>query len=175
MRSAVLQRKRPGSGWRTVGKVSNKTALVTLKSGQSNLFRVKAWDTAGNYSYSRNIAARLSVRDSNSRAWKVPAKWKTKKARKAYGGSLLVTTGLTDSLRTSFQGKALAIVSSVGPKRGFLRVRVDDGTWTAVSLRAGKAGHRRIVWSRALTPGTHKVEISGYRGLSTLDALLIIR
>ncbi len=175
VRSAVLQRKRPGTGWRTVRRVSNKTALVRLKPGQSNLFRVLATDKAGNTAYSRKIAARLTVRDSSSSAWKVPPKWRTKKAKKAYGGSVLVTAGLTDSLRTSFQGKALAIVAWVGPKRGHLRVRVDDGKWTAVSLRARKAGHRKIVWSRALKPGTHRVEISGYRGQSTLDALLIVR
>ena len=175
VRSAVLQRKNPGGKWRTAGKTNAGTALVTLKPGQSNFFRVKAWDGTGNHSYSQSIMARLAIRDSNASAWKVPAEWSTKKATQAYGRSILVARGRTDSLWTTIMGKAVAIVSPVGPGRGFLRVRVDDGKWQVVSLRAGKVGHRKIVWSRALDPGRHKVEIAGHKGLGMVDALLVIR
>ena len=175
VRSAALQRKPVGGAWRTVRKSQVKKALVTLKPGQVNLFRVRAFDKAGNVSYNKPIPARLTVRDSSSSAWKVPPKWKSKKAGKAFGGSVLVANGITDSLRTSFRGKALAIVASVGPGRGHLRVRVDGGKWAAVPLRARKAGHRKIVWSRIVPQGTHRVEISGLKGQTTLDALLIVR
>lgn len=176
VRGAVLLRKPIGQKWRTVGRSQIKKALVSLKAGQGNLFRVKATDGAGNISFSRPIAARLTVRDSSSDLWNVPpAGWSTKRSGKAYGGSVLVGSGLTDSLRTSFTGKNVAIVSSVGPGRGFLRVRVDEGKWTAVPLRAKRAGHRKVVWSRSLTPGAHRLEISGLKGQTTVDALLIVR
>jgi subtilisin len=175
VRSAKLLRKPLGGKWNTIRKSQVKKALVWLKPEQGNLFRVKATDKAGNTSYSRPIAARLSVRDSSSGALRVPPTWRTKKAKKAYGGSVIQANGLTGSIRSAFRGKAVALVSPVAPRAGFLRVRVDGGNWSAVSLRAGKAGQRKIVWSRYLGPGTHRVEISGWKGRSALDALLIVR
>ena len=175
VRSAVLQRRLPGGTWRTIRKVDNTTAKSTLKQGQNIQFRVKATDTAGNGSTSRITPARLTIRDSGSSVWRVPAGWKTKKVKKAFGGSILVANGRTPSLTASFSGKAVAIVSPVGRSRGTLRVRVDGGDWTVVSQRSKKAGQRRVVWTRALTPGRHTVEIAGNRGITTLDALLIVR
>ena len=45
----------------------------------------------------------------------------------------------------------------------------------AVSLKAGKAGHRKVVWSRALEDGSHTLEIQGASGQTALDAILIVR
>ncbi len=175
--SVKLQRKTGTKPWRGVGTTGKTSSLVRLKSGQTNKFRVKAADSLGNRSTSNVVEARLSVRDSKSSQWFKPAsgEWKTKKAKKAYGGSLLLANSATESLSTSFVGKAVAVAGAVGPGRGSFQVRVDGGDWLAVSLKASKAGQRKVVWSRALSDGSHTVEIQGKSGQTALDAILIVR
>ena len=172
-----LQRKTGSGPWRDVGTTGKTSSLVTLKPGQANRFRVKATDSLGNRSTSDVVEARLSVRDSSSSQWFQPASggWKTKKAKRAYGGSLLLANSATDSLSTSFKGKAVAVAGAVGPARGSFQVRVDGGEWQSVRLKADKAGQRKVVWSRILEDGQHTVEIQGKSGQTALDAILILR
>jgi hypothetical protein len=116
------------------------------------------------------------VRDSDSSTWRTPESgWSTKKAGKAYGRSILVAGGRTGILSTAFVGKAVGLVGSMGPLRGSMRVRVDGGNWTTVSLWSAKAGHRRVFWGARLGGGSHLLEIQGVAGQSSVDALLIIR
>jgi hypothetical protein len=117
------------------------------------------------------------VRDSGSPLWVRPAAggWHTKKAKKALGGSLLMANKPADSLATTFRGTAFAVVAPVGPGRGKVRVRVDGGTWRVVNLKAAKAGHKRVVFSRRVNAGSHDLEIEGFTGQTAIDALLIIR
>jgi subtilisin family serine protease len=172
-----LQRKIGTGAWRDAGTSGASSALVTLKPGQANKFRVKAADSLGNGSTSDVATARLSIRDSESAQWFQPATgdWRTQPATKAYGGSLLLAKGATESLATSFRGKAVALAGAVGPGRGSFRVRIDEGAWTTVSLKTKKAGQRRVVWSRELQGGPHSVEVQGLSGQSALDAILIVR
>ena len=177
VRFAKLQRKTGTQSWRNAGVGGSTKARVTLKPGQANKFRVKATDNLGNTRTSGVISARLSVRDFKSTLWQKPVggAWKTKPVSQAFGGSILLANGGTGSLKTSFRGKALAVVGSVGPGRGTFRVRIDSGQWQTVSLKSKKAGHRKVVWSRRLDPGSHDVEIQGSSGQTAFDALLIIR
>ena len=110
---------------------------MSLKPGQANRFRVKASDTVGNTRTSAPIAARLVIRDSTSNLWDVAGgAWQTKKAKKAFGGSILLARDSKSGLRTEFSGKAAAIVAAVGPGRGKFRVRVDGGDWRTVNTKA---------------------------------------
>jgi hypothetical protein len=177
VRSAQLQRRTDGSSWRAAGGGGTSSSRVTLKPGQANKFRVKARDALGNVRHSASIWARLSVRDSGSSRWQKPASggWQTKKVGKAFGGAILLAQGPTDSLSTTFNGKAAAIVASIGPGRGSCRVRIDGGAWHTVDLKSNRAGHRRVVWSRRLVEGSHSLEIQGSDGQTALDALLVVR
>jgi subtilisin len=175
--SIKLQRKIGDGAWRDAGATGSSGSRVTLKPGQANRFRVKATDGLGNASKSRVATARLTVRDSRSGRWFQPATggWRTQPTAKAYGGSLLLARGATESLSTTFSGKAVALAAAVGPGRGTFRVRVDDGDWRSVSLKAKKAGQRKVVWSRTLDEGPHTVEVQGRRGQTALDAILFVR
>ncbi|MGD8486739.1 MAG: S8 family serine peptidase [Chloroflexota bacterium] len=174
---ARLQRKINGGAWRNAGTGGNTKSKVFLKPGQRNKFRVKARDSLGNVSYGPTLWTRMSVRDSSSTQWLQPARggWKVKQVGKAFGGSILVAKDTTDSMRTTFRGKAIALMASIGPGRGQLRVRVDGGDWQDIDLRAPKAGHRKVVWSRRVEEGSHTLEVQGEAGQATLDALLIVR
>jgi len=173
---ARLQRKIDGGTWRNAGTKGKSSSRVSLKPGRSNKFRVKAVDSLGNVSFSSPVWTKLTIRDSASSRWLQPATggWQTKRVDKAHKGSILLAKRSTDSLSTTFHGRAIAIMASVGPGRGELRVRVDGGAWYTVDLHAAKAGHRKAVWSRKLAKGSHTLEVQGVSGQATLDALLIL-
>ena len=177
VKSAQLQRKTDGSPWRDAGSGGLVSSKVSLKPGQSNKFRIKAKDGLGNVSFSPTVWTELIVRDSSSSQWLQPASggWRKKAVAKAYGGSILLANEPTDSLRTTFEGKGIALVASIGPSRGQLRVRVDGGDWHDVDLNAKKGAHRKVVWSRRVDGGTHTLEVRTKDGQGTLDALLILR
>ncbi len=174
--SAQLQRKIGSGAWRNAGTPGLTSSRVSLKPGQFNRFRVKAKDSLGNVKYSYSIPVRVYFRDSKSAKWQKPAdgSWKTKKAPKAYGGSILVASGGSGSLKTTFKGKAIGVVATVGPARGKIRVRVDGGTWQTVDLKASPAAHRKVVFARKLSSGTHTFELQRQSGLVTFDALAVI-
>ena len=176
VKKTQLQRKIDGGAWRDAGTAGASSSRVSLKPGQSNKFRVKATDSLGNVSFSSTVWTKLAIRDSSSARWLKPATggWQTKKVDKAHKGSILLAKRSTDSLSTTFDGRAIALMASIGPSRGTLRVRVDGGDWHEVDLSAKEAGHRKVVWSRKLTKGRHTLEIQGVEGQSTLDALLIL-
>ena len=176
VKSLRLQRRTGSQPWRDAGTSSTSRSRIALKPGQNNRFRIKATDDLGNGSTSKTVSARLTVRDSKSSRWRKSAgEWKNKSAKQAYRGSLLVANGTTDSLSTSFSGKAVALVAPLGPGRGSLRVRIDAGDWQTVDLKAGQTAHRKVVWGHELGGGTHTLEIQGKSGQTALDALLIIR
>jgi subtilisin len=176
VRSVKLQRKPGTRAWRFAGVAGASSSRVTLKRDQVNRFRLKSTDSLGNRRTSYSIGAHLYVRDDRSVLWRRLAGdgWTTKSVRKAYGGSILVARGAASHLVTRVSGQSVGIVSSIGPRRGRFRVRVDDGPWSTVRLTAGKGSHRRVVWSRSLTSGTHRLEIDPLSGQTTIDALLIV-
>jgi len=172
---AVLQRKSGTGPWRAI--VGRRTsARVTMKPGRIDRFRVRARDSLGNTSRSAAVSAELVVRDSASAAWLAsPGDWRRRVASSALGGSLLVAKGRTPSLRTTLSGRCVAIVAPVGPERGWLRVRLDGGSWEEVSLRRTRSTQRRVVYAQSLGQGTHSLEIQGLSGQTAVDAILFVR
>jgi len=171
VQNAKLQRKIGSGTWKDTG-----SPVVPIKPSQQNRFRVKATDNLGNVSFSKVAYARLRVRDSKSSFWTVPkSDWRAKSAASAYGGSLLLARGRTSSLKTTFNGKAVAVIGSLGPGRGWFRVRLDGGAWTTVKLKASNTAHRRVVWSRTMAYGRHTLAIQGVSGQSAIDAMPFIQ
>lgn len=175
VQSAQLQRKTGSAAWKNAGSGGSTSARVFLKPGQDNRFRVRVTDKLGNTKNSYSIAARLSMRDDKWGGWNKSGAWKTKKVKKAYGGSLLIGTAGPATLRTKFTGKATAIVAPVGNGRGKFRVRVDGGAWQTVNTKTKFAGQRKVVWAAKLPAGSHTVEIQRVSGQPAIDGLLIVR
>lgn len=174
--AAQLQRKIGSSTtWKNINNGDLDSATATLKPGQENRFRVKATDGLGNSKWSPSVAAKLGLRDDKSGLWRKSSGWSTKKVSNAYGGTVFLAKGKTGSLKSDFYGTAAAIAASVGPGRGSFKVRVDGGPWQTVSLKTGKAKHRKVVWSVQLAKGSHTIDIQGRSGQSVIDTLLFIR
>lgn len=175
VKTSVLQRKTGSRPWRTV-RGGSSGAKVTLTPDRSERFRVRSKDSLGNSSVSSAVSVELTIRDSDSPDWRQRASgWKTKSAKSAFGGSLLMAAGASKVLATTFQGDSVAVVAPVGPKRGVLRVRLDGGAWRDVSLEHPRALQRRIVFSRRMGSGEHTLEIQGLTRQSAVDAILITR
>jgi hypothetical protein len=173
---ARLQQKGPSGDWVNPSPAGNRSAIVTIKPGKKYDFRVKAKDTLGNASRSGVLSARLVVYDSKNGAWRVPSsRWTTKPRSTALGGSILKARGKTASTRIVVSGKAVALVSPIGPSRGKLRVRIDGGSWENIDLGASSDADRRVVWSHKLSPGKRTIEVQGVSGKSAVDALFVIQ
>jgi hypothetical protein len=177
VKKVTVQRKVGNGRWRTIAWPKGSSARATLKPGRDYRFRVKAVDGYGNASKSRARLARLRVQDSASLKWVKPAAgdWQTLKAKPALGGSFLATSGPAAAISTRIYGKAVAIVAPIAPGRGVMRVRIDGGSWVNVNLKAAAGSHRRVVFSRRLPMGVHKIEIDAVQGPAAVDALLWIR
>jgi hypothetical protein len=172
----VLQKRVGRGAWRDVAAGrALETATTTIRAGTPTAFRVTARDDLGNASRSRVRAVRLAMRDSSSRAWLRPAAtWQTATSDSAIGQSLL-TTRSRGSLSIDLEGDAYALVAPMGPGRGSFRVRVDDGPWRLVDLRAPISRARRVVHRATLTAGPHRLEIRAASGVAAIDALLLVR
>lgn len=172
----VTPQRRIGDGaWRGLRGGAIR-AQVSLAPARLSRFRVRAADTLGNTSTSATLQVRSLVRDSSSATVLTPAGggWSTKRAEAARGGSLLVAEDTTDSLVTTFRGSAVALLAPIGPQRGSLRLRVDEGPWQEVSLASPKGLQQRIVHARMLEPGAHRLEIQGVSGVVAVDAILML-
>lgn len=175
VKSAQLQRKTGTGSWKDAGVAGPSRARVWLKPGQNNRFRVKASDGVGNTKKSYSIPGRLAIRDSGNGALNKSGWWKTKKVKKAYGGSLLIARGGKATVKTKFDGRAVAILAPVGNGRGKFRVRVDGGAWQTVNTKRKSGAQRRVVWTSQLPVGSHQIVIQRVSGQPTLDGLIFVR
>jgi hypothetical protein len=171
VRTSTLQQRSDDRPWRAVG--SGHSAKVTLKPGRKDSFRVRSMDSLGNSARSAALPVALSVRDSNSPAWRQPARgWQARSVGAAFGGSLLMADAASGKLLMDLSGNNVAVVAPVGPRRGTFRLRVDGGSWQEVNLSHPKGLHRRIVFSRRLEDGDHSLEIRPLAGQTAIDAVL---
>jgi hypothetical protein len=174
VQQTTLQRRVGQRSWRIV-KSGASSAQLTLRPGQRTRFRVRASDGLGNDTLSAILPVRLGVRDSSSSSWLLPAGgWTTKPVAAARGGSLLLARGTTDSLVTEFSGSAVGLVAPVGPRRGTLRLRIDDGPWQDIDLSSPTTGQQRVVHAQVLEAGAHRLEIAGSSGQAAVDAIIFL-
>ena len=59
--------------------------------------------------------------------------------------------------RLSVSASDVALVATVGPDRGRVRVVIDGVLGPVVDLYAPALGYRRVAWAHALSPGTHTI------------------
>lgn len=175
VKSTLLQRKMGKGAWKNAGVSGASSARVWLKPGQDNRFRVRATDEVGNVKNSYSIPGRLAIRDSKNGALNKTGSWKTKKVKQAYGGSLLIATAGTATVKTKFDGRAVAVLAPVGNGRGKFRIRVDDGAWQTVNTKMKSGAQRRVVWTAKLDNGSHKIEIQRVSGQPALDGIIFVR
>jgi subtilisin len=175
VRKAVMQRSISGSAWKTVASSpAGGSTTLQVPPRQRTGLRVRATDSVGNVG-TKGLETRLAVLDPASGGFDLSGSWRTRSASSALKGNVVVSSSTGASMRTTFKGRSVGVVAPVGPGGGEIKVRVDGGPWARVKLSRSSRQAKRIVYGRALSAGTHTLEIRVTRAPATLDALVVLR
>ena len=175
-----LQRSVDGGTWTAT---STTTASVRTWSSTHSLtqvyqYRLRAQDAAGNWSgWAPGPALGSVLVQDRSSAVVYSGTWTKALYSGASGGSTTYATSSSARVRTTFSGRAIAIVAPWGPTRGSAAVYVDGVYRTMVSFRASSGLSRVVMYSTAFPAlGTHTIEMRlAGNGRVDLDAFVILR
>jgi hypothetical protein len=94
----------------------------------------------------------------------------------ASGGTTTYATASGARARTTFSGRAIALVAPVGPTRGSAKIYVDGVYAATVSFKASAGKSRVVMYTRTFTTfGRHTIEVrlTG-TGRVDVDAFVIL-
>jgi hypothetical protein len=154
---------------------------VSLSSGHTYRYAVRAHDRAGNVgAWKAGPTTSEIVRQDNSGYITYGSGWRLVSASGYSGGTVHDATAAGSSLSYTLDGRSVALVSTIGPGHGQVRVYV-DGVYTAtVDTVATTTADRRIVWThRWASAGWHTVRLvvvgTSGRPRVDLDAFVVLR
>jgi subtilisin family serine protease len=162
-----------GSGTRTVDR--------TFTSGHTYEVRIRARDTAGNWSSWAHLpSSSVGLAQDTSGSIARTGTWTPASNDSYSGGTSIYATTAGASLSRTFTGRAVAWAATLSPSRGSARVYIDGALFKTVSLYRSKAAYRQIIFERSWSAsGSHsiRIEVVGTAGHPRvdLDALIVIR
>jgi hypothetical protein len=110
--------------------------------------------------------------------------WKAVEGRKMLAGGAWRSSTPGDRMNVRLKGSNAALVATVSPRGGRIRVIVDGVRGPVIDLRSDELRHRRIVWSSPLDGRqTHRISfvVLGRKGSEAtdptvqIDAVLFLR
>jgi hypothetical protein len=155
-----------------------RTAYDSQALGHLFQYRLRARDIAGNWSaWASGPTLTSSLIQDRSSAVAYRGTWTKSVYSLASGGSTTYATTIGARARTTFSGRAVAIVAPVGPTRGTAAVYVDGVYKTTLSFRATSGKSRMVMYSTSFaTLGTHSIELRLTSAKRVdLDAFVILR
>jgi spore germination protein YaaH len=182
IRSFDLRRSTDGGPWTTVASgITGTTREVALLPGHSHRFEVRARDRAGNVGpWAASPTFDAQLRQEGWGAVDKRGGWHQASTAAFSAGSVKYSTDAGASFRTTFTGRGIAWVSTLGSSHGAARVYVDAELVATVNTYSTTTLHRRIVFARTWSGvGTHTLRIvvvatAGHARVD-LDALEIVR
>jgi hypothetical protein len=155
-----------------------RTVARTHSFGHLYQYRLRARDAAGNWSgwaYGPTFLGGL-IQDRSS-AVVYRGTWRRATSAAASGGTVTYATAAGALARTTFTGRAVAIVAPVGPTRGSAVIYIDGTYRGTLSFRTRSGLSRDIVYAAAFpTLATHTIELRLVgNGRVDLDAFAILR
>ncbi|HEV8546400.1 MAG TPA: S8 family serine peptidase [Candidatus Limnocylindrales bacterium] len=175
-----VQGSADGGAWGTTtsfGATARSTA-ATQTLGHSYQYRVRARDSVGNWSsWAAGAAAASRLVQDGSSSITYKGTWKRSTYANASGGATHYATAVGASARTTFSGRAIALVAPIGPTRGSAKIWVDGVYRGTVSFRNSTGRSRVIMYSTAFpSVALHTIELrlSG-NGRVDVDAFVIFR
>jgi len=160
----------------TTGTV--RTASATHLLGHLYQYRVRAKDSAGNWSgWATGPTMTSLLAQDRSASITYSGTWRKSLYSLASGGSTTYATAAGAKARLTFSGRAIAIVAPVGPGRGFGEIYVDGVYKATISFRATSGKSRMVMYATSFaTVGTHTITIRVRgNGRVDLDGFVIIR
>ena len=170
----------PWAGTVTVSGAATAARLTGLL-GHNQRFRVRAQDTAGNWSdWQVGAALSLGIVQDDGSQMRYTSGWHATADRWASGGSTSYTTQRGSNVRLTMRARQLAIVGPVARNRGSAAVYVNGVYQGTISFFSRVAASRRVVWTRTFpTDAVRTIEV---RALGTaghprvdIDAILVAR
>ena len=160
---------------------SIRMASYILADDTTYRFRVRAVDTAGNWSpWAVAGSTRVHAYDDRSSRVLRTGTWRLTSSSSAFNRSLIGSTRAGATVRMTFTGHSIALVAPKSPYRGRARLYIDGRYLGTLNLKSGTTMSRQVVFSRSLVGGgTHTIMLvptgSGAYPLFQLDAIVVGR
>jgi len=177
-----VERSVDGGSFKVIATgVPSASLAVALSYGHTYRFAVRARDKAGNVgAWHAGATTSTLVRQDTSTALLYSGGWHRAASSGYWGGSVHYATAAGASVRYPFTGRSVALLSTVGPNRGEVKVYLDGSYVTTVDLYAAALANRQVVWSRTWSSaGSHTLRLvvagTADRPRVDVDALLVLR
>jgi hypothetical protein len=174
--------RRLGDGpWTTLGSVVAPSLDLDLSLSGTVRFRVRAVDVDGATGpWASGPMLDAAVVQQTERAFTWRGAWRTVRSDDLLGGSARTSSAEGASATAAVRGRAVALIATVGPGRGRVRVLVDGRRLATIDLGAAATTRRVVVWERAWTTvATRSIRFvvvgTGGRPRVDLDALAVVR
>ncbi len=155
------------------GNVPSASLPVTVTSGHSYGFRVRAADAAGNvgvWSYGRTTRF-TEFRDS-ARSIHYHGTWHVTSSTSYLGGRERYSTSAGATASISFTGRSFAWVGTTGPSRGTAKVYVNGALVATLNLHAATTSSRKLLFTKSWTTTAKRtivIRVSGTSGHPRVD------
>jgi hypothetical protein len=175
-----LQTSTDGGAWGATTSLAGTARIVygSQALGHAYKYRMRARDAFGNWSaWAEGPVGTSGLVQESSSAVTYRGTWTRHVYSGASGGTERYATRTGASARTTFTGRAVAIVAPTGPTRGRAAIYVDGAYKTTVNFYSATGRSRFLAYVIAFpTVGTHRIELRLARDRRVdLDAFVIYR
>ena len=177
-----VQRSYDGAAFQTIASATTAKSLNwTMTPGHSYRFRVRARDNAGNVgAWSPYYTWYPVLTQQSSASLKWTGSWATASNAEHSGGSAKSASAAGASVSYTFNGRAVAWVTTLRPDAGEVQVWIDGSKVATVDTRADETAYRQVVYAKGWTSyGTHTIKLvvvgTADRPVATLDAFELIK
>ncbi len=133
---------------------ATRFADYTLTYDAIYRFRVRAVDTAGNWSpWAVAGTSRFHPYDDRSSRVERVGTWRNATGASAFRQTLSGASRTSSKMRMTFTGHSIAIVASRGPHRGKARIYVDGVYIKTITTRSATSASRRVVFTYTFAAG----------------------
>ncbi len=173
-----LEQRIDGGAWDDVAlaRADSTQAGVGVRNDRTYRFRVRAKDSAGNWSdYSAGSAFTTAILQAR-RTTLSGGTWHSSQDPTASGGATQYAKTSGAKASVTFTGRGVAIIAPQGPRKGTARILIDGQDAGVIDLSAPEKRAQRIVFSRTWeTAATRTIELVlvGDERVD-LDAVLVI-
>jgi hypothetical protein len=175
-----LRQSTNGGAWVKVATgITGPSTIRSIKAKRSYRFSVRAIDGAGRASaWANGPTFRVRLKQDDAAAIGYRGGWNRAASTAYLGGSVRWSTNIAATATYTFTGTSVAWVAALGPKRGSVKVYVNQALIQTVNLNAGANQARRVVfamrWPTSVTRQI-RLEIVGSVGhpRGDLDAFVV--
>jgi hypothetical protein len=164
--STQLARRIDGGAYTPVPLVSANAMSADVNFATSDTtvhqFKARATDASSNTSaYAAGAPFKVRVFQNGSPGVVEVGTWASQSSTSFYGGSVRHSTSSTAKQRLTISNATdFAVVSTMGPNRGKLKVFVDGVLQTTIDLYSASTVYRQVVYQKSFaSAGSHTIEV----------------